>query len=119
MTDVEDYIRQLGELLARDAPFCVLLDTRAVTNVDVGRKSLGLFADLYRNERDACQQQWVGLSLVLKSTGIRFLFSSLLLMVRLPMPYRLLESENEAKAFLAECLAQRGLMVPDELTLAR
>src|SRR5262245_38420276 len=80
--ETRDYIDKLGDLLRRGVRFGVLLDATEVRVADRG--SLLLFRDFYKQHREACQRQWVGLAMILGSPVLRFMLTSLLIMVPLP-----------------------------------
>lgn len=107
------YLAQLDEMLARDERFGMLFVTDRVRGLDV--RSMRHFAAWFKENQAVCAERWVGLAMVFDQALPRFLLSTFMTIVRLPMPMAVFEHDGPAARWLADRFAARQLPVPPAL----
>jgi hypothetical protein len=101
------YLGELDALFAAGHTIASVVVTAQIVRPD--RAMVRQHAEWFKARREILARQWLGISLVITSPVLRFLFSSLLLLSPLPMPYVVEESAERARAWAEEKLRAAGL----------
>jgi hypothetical protein len=100
LADMAGYERELGLLLGRDQDFGMLLRVRDAGAIEP--RVVPTHAAFLDRNRARCAKRWLGLALVFESAAARFLMTSMLLLTKLPMPYRICDKGEDGEAWLEE-----------------
>jgi hypothetical protein len=93
-------------------PFVVVTDTTHMKSAP--RHVLSAFADDLKR-LPSLSNVWLGDAVVIRSTAVRFIVSTLLVVAPMPTEVQVFERTQEARAWCAGLLRKAGLIVPAEL----
>jgi hypothetical protein len=102
---IDEYIREANRVLDRRAPHVTIMDTRGIgrTSAYTRARSREWVKEHHAQLREFC----IGTVYVLESPLLRFVVMSSLLVTRLPTPYRVCETIEEAKDWAKTRIAER------------
>ncbi len=93
-------------------PFVVVTDTTHMKSAP--RHVLTAFADDLKRI-PSLSKIWLGDAVVIRSTAVRFIVSTLLVVAPMPTEVQVFDRNTEARAWCAGLLRKAGLVVPAEL----
>lgn len=111
--ELEAYLKELDKLLAAKKPFVTIVPVGQISR-SIDRRLVKLHAEWFEKNRSAVERYWLGLVLFFRNSLLaRFLFSSMLLLVKLPLPYLTTSDSEEAISWAKEALQKNGLSLPE------
>lgn len=110
--EFDGYIREMDEVYDAGEAF---IATSFMIRYRPDMAQLKRLAEFTHSRRDAVKRTCIGTAIVAPSPGFRFVFSTLLMMMPLPIPYVVVSDVDEACAWVERELRERGLMPPRKL----
>ena len=108
-----EYLGHLDEFLGRNQRFGVLFASEGIKSPDV--RVVKIHAEWFKENHAACAERWIGSALVFDNALPRFLTSTMMRLVRLPMPIAVHDSHDAAARWLAERFTACGMPLPPAL----
>ncbi|MBX3187130.1 MAG: hypothetical protein KF819_08950 [Labilithrix sp.] len=104
---IDDYIREATDILLRGEPHVTVLDARRVGKATAYTRARS--REWLRERRPELASYCLGAVYVVGSPLLRFVVMTVLVVARLPMPYRVCEELEEGMAWARERLAHAGV----------
>ncbi|HEX2570986.1 MAG TPA: hypothetical protein VH877_15610 [Polyangia bacterium] len=114
-SDMQSLIQAMDQHLSSGQRLGLIIDTTGIGKVDT--EVLKLSAQWFKRAGKSMGQLWIGYGMVIPAASTRFLLSSLLLVTRLPMPYKVFDTYDLAARWLGTRFREENLPVPDALKL--
>jgi len=110
---LKSYLGEVEQLLSSGQKIGSISRTERLGKVDA--QSMKLVADWFKQNASLASERWIGSAIVITSATVRFLLSSLMLLVRMPMPYKAFDSYDAAARWLAGRFRNENLPLPESL----
>ena len=110
MSESMAYTDKMDRLLAGGQKVGVITTTQGMGAVD--RRVVEAQSAWFKRAAERLAKQMIGMGIVISSATSRFLLSSLFMATRLPMPYKVCDTEGEARTWLTQRFQQERLRVP-------
>jgi hypothetical protein len=110
--ELERYMREMDAIYDAAEPF---IAASFMLRYRPDMAQLKRLADWTRDRRAATKKACLGTAIIAPSAGFRFLFSTLLMMQPIPIPYCVVSDVDEACAWIEAELAKHGKKPPREM----
>jgi hypothetical protein len=117
LVDLQEYLASLDLMFESGHRIASVAEFTADCSVD--RTLVPVHAEWFRQRERLIAEHWLGVAVVLRAPMLRFLMSSLMLLTRLPMRYRLVEETHRAVPWVVHWIETSGQRPPDVGTLLR
>lgn len=114
-SDMKALIQGLEKIMAAGQKIGMILDTERIGKVDT--EVLKIAAQWFKQSGKLMGQLWIGYGMFIPSASTRFLLSSLLLLTRMPMPYKVFDTYEQSARWLVTRYREENMPVPDPLKL--
>ena len=111
--DMQTLFQDMDKIMAAGQKIGVIVDTERIGKVDT--EVVKLAAQWFKQGGKLIGRLWVGYGMVIPSASTRFLLTSLLLITRMPMPYKVFDTYEQAARWLATRFREEALPVPEPL----
>ncbi|MCZ7685274.1 MAG: hypothetical protein M5U28_43460 [Sandaracinaceae bacterium] len=111
-TEFDAYIREMDAIYAGEEAF---IAASFMLRYRPDMAQLRRLAEFTHSRRDAVKRTCLGTAIIAPSAGFRFLFSTLLMMMPLPIPYCVVSDVDEACAWIEQELREHRLTPPRRL----
>jgi ABC-type transporter Mla MlaB component len=113
--EMQNLTQAMEKIMAAGQRIGVIIDTARIGKVDTEVLKLG--AQWLKQGGKQMGQLWIGYGMVIPAASTRFLLSSLLLITRMPMPYKVFDTYEQAARWLVTRFREEKLPIPDALKL--
>lgn len=113
--EIQILTQGMEQIMSAGQRIGVILDTERIGKVDTEVLKLG--GQWLKQSGKLMGRLWIGYGMVIPAASTRFLLSSLLLITRMPMPYKVFDTYEQAARWLATRFREENLPIPDALLL--
>src|SRR5262245_28541122 len=106
-SDMQPLIQTLDQALATGPTMGIIVDTERIGKVDT--EVLKLVAQWFKRSGKLMGQLWVAYAMVIPAASTRFILSSLLLVTRMPMTYKVFDTYEQAARWLASRFREENM----------